>query len=107
MTKLPKSIFELIDTEGFRLRPGMYLGEKSIDVLEAFIDGYQYALDSFEITDERNTEFEKFRGWVIKYYERGQYSGGWKHLILEDCKGDQQKSIDRFFDLYDKFKVGS
>lgn len=105
MTKLPESIFELIDTKSFRLRPGMYLGQKSIDVLNAVIDGYCYALDSYKITDKRSEEFEKFREWVIKYYSRRQYTGGWKHLILEDCKGDQQKSVDKFFELYDKFKV--
>ena len=105
MTKLPESIFELIDTESFRLRPGMYLGEKSINVLNAFIDGYQYALDSYNIKDEKNIKFERFRDWVIEYYSRGEYSGGWMHLILEDCNGDQQKSVDKFFDLYDKFKI--
>jgi hypothetical protein len=105
MTELPESIFDLIDLESFRLRPGMYLQIKSIDVLRAFIDGYQYALDSYKVKDEKNERFEKFREWVLEYYSRPQYTGGWNHIILENCKGDQEKSVDKFFELYDKFKM--
>jgi hypothetical protein len=104
MTKLPESIFDLIDLEGFRLRPGMYLGLKNIDVLNAFIDGYQYALESYNVKDEKSIKFEEFRGWVLGEYARPQYTGGWKHIILEDCQEDQGKSMDKFFELYDRFK---
>ena len=82
----------------------MYLQAKRIDVLRAFIDGYQYALDSYGVKDNRNDRFKKFREWVLEHYSRPQYAGGWNDIILEDCKGDQQKSVDKFFDLYDKFK---
>ena len=73
--------------------------------MNAFIDGYQYALNSYKIKDDKNKRFEKFRGWVLQYYSRPVYTGGWKDLILEDCKGDQQKSVDQFFELYDQFKT--
>jgi len=104
MIKLPKSIFELIDTESFRERPGMYLGQNNIDLLSAFIDGYQYAIDSYQILDEKNIRFEHFRDWVIKFYSAGQYTGNWKNLILDNCNGDNQKAVDTFFTLYDTFR---
>ena len=105
MTEPPQSIFDLIDLESFRLRPAMYIGLKSIDVLDAFIGGYQYALDSYEIKDEKNTRFERFREWTLGQYARPNYAGGWKHIILEHSRGDQEKSVDTFFELYDRFKV--
>jgi hypothetical protein len=83
----------------------MYLGLKSIDILNAFIDGYQYALNSYNVKDEKNIKFEHFREWVLLQYSRPSYSGGWKHIILEDCEGDQEKSMDKFFELYDQFKT--
>jgi hypothetical protein len=104
MSDFPNSIFELIDTESFRQRPGMYLGQKNIDLLNAFIDGYQYAIEAFEISDFKSLKFKKFRIWVLAYYKAGQYTGGWKDIILEKCNGDRQKAVDTFFDLYDHFK---
>jgi hypothetical protein len=82
----------------------MYLGQKSILMLSAFIDGYQYALHSFEISDHKSTKFDDFRNWVIHFYKAGQYSGGWHHLILDNCNDDDQKALDIFFELYDRFK---
>ena len=105
LTEFPKSIFELIDTKSFRERPGMYLGQKNIDLLSAMIEGYQYAIDSYEILDDKSIRFEKFRDWVVNFYNAGEYTGSWKHLILDDCNGDSQKAVDTFFNLYDRFKA--
>src|SRR5687767_14450943 len=106
MTRLPASLFDLIDTDSFRQRPGMYLGQKSIALLNALINGYIYAVDSYQISDDKEIKFRTFRDWVVKFYHAGQYNGGWEHLILEKCNGDSEKAVDTFFDLYDRFNRG-
>jgi len=83
----------------------MYLGQKSIDLLSAFIEGYQYAIDSYQIIDEMETRFQKFRVWVINFYHAEEYTGGWKQVILDNCDDDSEKAVDVFFDLYDQFKT--
>ena len=37
----PKSIFELIASENFRKRPGLYIGGNSILKLRLFMNGYE------------------------------------------------------------------
>ncbi len=52
---LPKSIFELIDSESFRKRTAMYIGEKSISNLRIFMDGYQ-ACELFNEINAKETK---------------------------------------------------
>ena len=102
MEKLPKSIFELLSSETFRNRLGLFIEEKKIGILRAFIDGFLLA----KISENRSLEREKFaefHNWVANYYGWNESTEGWKNIILKECNGDEEIAVDIFFDVYDKF----
>ena len=103
--KIPESIFELIKEDSFRKRTAMYIGEKNINLLKGFMDGYFYGLDSKEIhLRETEPKFKKFHDWVANYFNWYESTAGWKNIILKECGGDEKMAVDKFFELYDKFK---
>jgi len=103
MEQLPKSIFALLASESFRTRPGMYIGEKKISILRAFIDGYFYATESKNTTSSEKEKFAEFHDWVANYFGWYESTAGWKNIILKECDGDEEKAVDKFFEVYDKF----
>ena len=103
MNNLPKSIFELIDLEQFRTKTAMYLGDKKISALDSFINGYFYAIWTNQIEADDPYKFDEFNNWIENYYGTNS-TAGWRRLILSECDGDEEKALDRFFDLYDEFK---
>ena len=103
--KYTESIFDLMNEENFRKRTAMYIGEKKINILKGFIDGYFYGLDVKEIhLRESEPKFEKFSDWVANHFNWYESTAGWKNIILKECDGDEKLSVDKFFELYDKFK---
>ena len=105
MTKLPKSIFDLIDMEDFRKRTSMYIGDKKITALKSFIDGYFYAIWANDIEVDDKIRFDDFPDWVAKQFKWTESTGGWSKIILDECNGDEHLAVDKFFELYDKFKT--
>ncbi|HRH47445.1 MAG TPA: hypothetical protein PLP23_01765 [Panacibacter sp.] len=103
MTQLPKSIFDLLELEDFRLRTAMYLGEKKICVLRAFIDGYFYATDTHNLKLIDDKRFLKFNDWTALHFGWRESTAGWKNIILDECNRDEEKAVDKFFEVYDKF----
>lgn len=103
--KYTESIFDLINEENFRKRTAMYIGEKKISILKGFIDGYFYGLDVKEIhLRESEPKFVNFSDWVANHFNWAESTAGWKNIILKECDGDEKLSVDKFFELYDKFK---
>jgi hypothetical protein len=105
MTKLPKSIFDFIDMEDFRKRTAMYLGDKKISTLKSFFDGYFYATWTNNIEVDDKIKFGEFHDWVARQCNWGESTTGWSRIILEECNGDEELAIDKFFELYDTFKT--
>ena len=99
MKQHPNSIFELLSSENFRFRPEMYIGKKNVTILRAFIDGYFYA----ENNSLEKEKFEEFHDWVANYFGWFESTAGWNNIILEECNGDEEKAIDKFFEIFDKF----
>ena len=93
-----KNLYDSLDK--MRERPAMYLGEKSISRMEAFIMGF-YEGSNDEITE--NPPFDGFNDFVGKFY--GKYTtAGWKNLILSDHYGNEKEALDRFFVLLDEYR---
>ncbi|SKC84402.1 hypothetical protein [Ohtaekwangia koreensis] len=90
MTKPPKSIFDLIDTEDFRKKTAMYIGDKKITTLKSFIDGYFYATWTNDIEVDDKIRFDYFHDWVATQFKWKESTAGWCKIILDECKGDEE-----------------
>lgn len=97
------SVSSIIET--IRKRPGMYLGSNSITDLSHFLDGYVMAekehdvywrKEMFPLDFEFIDEFTKIR---LKKFNN---LGWWNH-ILDYCEADEEKALNKFFELYDEF----
>ncbi|CAM1344658.1 hypothetical protein [Tenacibaculum amylolyticum] len=95
-------IADLLELENFRLRTPMYIGEKKISALNSFIHGIYYAFETYNV-DEAYI-LKGFDDWVANYYKYSESTLGWKNMILEHFNYDEEKSLEEFFNLYDKFK---
>ena len=98
------SIHNAIDT--IRKRPGMYLGSKSITALSHFLNGYRFAEIDYEVKriDELLPLNFKFMHEFTKIKLRNDDNSGWCNQILQYCKGDEEKALDEFLELYDEFR---
>lgn len=103
MNQLPKSIFELLTSENFRNRPAMFIGEKKISILRAFIDGYLLGAERDNTTLREKEKFAEFHDWVANYFGWYESTAGWKNIILKECNGNEESAVDKFFEIYDKF----
>ncbi len=81
----------------------MYIGDKKITILRAFIDGYLFALEANNINLAEKEKFTEFHDWVANYFGWYESTAGWKNIILEECNGNEEIAVDKFFELYDKF----
>ncbi|WP_299215092.1 hypothetical protein [uncultured Aquimarina sp.] len=99
--EIPK-LKALLESDNFRSRIGMYLGEKKISTLKGFLDGIYYSFDAYDLKEENL--FEGLHDWVANYYGWTESTAGWKNIILEECGNDEVKAVDEFFKIYDEFK---
>jgi len=76
--------------------PGLYLGEKSIILLKAYIDGF------IEGRKEKEIRFQqKFQPYIEKIYpSKGAYS--WAKIILFNSHSEDE-AFDKFYELLDDF----
>lgn len=101
-------LFQMLDR--IKERPGMWLCTHSISTLNTYIDGYQNALMDLEVYGAKPKtvlfpldfrfmhEFSK-----IKTNSYGS-SSGWANMILEQCDGNQELALKRFFEYLDEFR---
>lgn len=85
--------------EDIRARPGIYLGEKSVTRLGAFIDGYLYG----------KTQKGMFASKILTGYQqfvRDRYkvveSRRWDRILLSS-EGSENLAFDRSFVLLDEY----
>lgn len=90
-------IEELLDA--VKLRPQIFLGQATIDRLSAFIVGWSIASKDAE----SDQQMEAFQSWVSKLYDQPNIHA-WDRLIKLNCI-DENKALDRFFELWDEFKM--
>lgn len=96
--------------ESFRKRPGMYMGKKSINLLQIFLCGVECAEGSHNVAEGKNIfklfrakdhHWMHFEGWIAsKYGNRPTKSFG---LALEKSEGDEAAAFDLWFKWFDEF----
>jgi hypothetical protein len=94
---------QLLESESFRNKTEMYIGEKRISTLKSFFDGIYYSFDTYKIKEK--DIFIGLNQWTAKYYDWEETSAGWKDIILIENGNDEEKALNEFFEIYDKFKL--
>lgn len=99
-------MYEYSIIEKIRKRPGMYLGSNSITALQHFLNGCRFAL--------RETGNDKADSlFPLDFYFMHEYTSllfdlpdtaGWRNHIMWNCDGDEEKALNKFFELFDEFK---
>lgn len=90
------SIVELIDR--IKSRPAMFIGQRSISCLAAFIDGWRYGL-SGSVSDEQI--LLGFQEWVQRRFHVST-THGWARIILFHSH-DEVDALDQFFALFSEY----
>lgn len=92
----------ILDT--IRERPAMYLGEATITALWHFLIGWNMALDRVSGYAEKPREVPNDSAdWVgYRLHLDSNRGGFWKQAILSRVR-DQQRALDRFFELRDEY----
>lgn len=100
-------IYGIIDI--IRQNPVMYIGKKSISQLNAFLMGFSACESYNHLAD--HTRLMPLDFWYMNEYVAHRYNDnyssnvGWAYIILQQCGGDEEKALDKFFDLYDEFRA--
>ncbi len=92
-------IYDLLDS--IEQKPAIYLGEKSLSLLRAFIDGYLFAARRSLL---RPNGFFDFHEWVALRLGYFESTSGYVNMILKSEMGDETKGFDRFFQLWHDFR---
>jgi hypothetical protein len=81
-----------------RARPGVVLGQKSVEILEAFLTGYTYATQ-----DPEDLRFlSGFTDWLRRHYHI-KSSQGWAKII-RFYSADDVETLDLFWKLLDEYR---
>lgn len=85
--------------------PEIYIGKKSLSSLMMYLDGYYDATQYFGVEFE-NGFYPEISNWVRKKLSvENNLSLHYSNLILEECKGDEEKAFNLFFALLEEFKL--
>lgn len=99
--------FELIDR--MRERPAIWLGKKSITLVNVFLWGYEAAERDYNIKIKSKKQLLPLDWWFmheftkIKCHEY-ESTAGWCNIILNHCGGDEKLAFDKFYEFFDEFK---
>ncbi len=84
-------------------KPGLYIGEPSINELYMFLQGYNFARRELKIVPSgEESEFREFQFWLQKKFNL-QTSQSWSQLILLTSLNEQE-GFYRFFELLEEFR---
>jgi len=124
MSEETYNIYNLLDK--MRERPALYLGKKSLICLDAYAEGYRWALLDRGIKDVSEPAFFsiEFHDWVAAKLGYNYSQMGWCNAILSAALGGSPKSkkpwerlqvravkpvedaaaFDRFYELLDEWR---
>ncbi len=110
-----EDIYALLDV--IQIRPGMYLGYRSITNLRMFLYGIEFSLNTLvEVPSKFNWRQFKpnlhpqyafgFHNWIIRKLLKSKESPyGWDYIILQKTDNDEEKALEYFFALLEEFKL--
>lgn len=93
---MKKEIYDLL--MDIKKRPGVYLGQKSLTLLDAFLGGY-----IFRLREEGNpdAELRDFQNYIANRFNiRSTHS--WAHII-RFYSSSEADAFDRFYELLNDF----
>ncbi|MGV3756158.1 MAG: hypothetical protein ACO1QS_12320 [Verrucomicrobiota bacterium] len=102
--ELDESIYDLI--EQIRKKPGMYIGERSINRLHAFLVGYTAGIARTGFMLGGLEDFHRFHEWTAQQLGFTGSSAGWHNMIRERSTSEAD-AFDHFFKLLDQFRTAS
>ena len=88
------SLIELLDS--ICQRPGMYIGEPSLEKLSCFIYGYKKAMHDLGVEETPEINFTEFSDWARKKYDYpgSAVTAGWDKSIYAISMGVSSKDLD-------------
>jgi hypothetical protein len=97
-----RDVYDLLDL--VRERPGMWIGECTLPVLRAYLEGFSLALYCAGIAFKSEPDFDLFQEWVTKRLglERGEE--GWPQLLLDSVNGNESLAFQRFWEEVDLYR---
>lgn len=87
-------IYDLILSEKFRKRPGMFIGDLSPNNLQVFLSGYQTAMVDMGVVDTSSPQFQEFHDWIANRFGFIESTAGWPNMILAITLGQHPVEID-------------
>lgn len=115
------NIYDLLDE--MREKPAMYLGVKSLRLLQAYTDGHMFALYQRGLKETSSPPFyREFNDWTAERLGYEYSTAGWCNIILANTLGwspkhhkwaklmqsvkpaDEAAALDRFYELLDEYR---
>ncbi|MCL1474659.1 hypothetical protein [Argonema antarcticum] len=94
------SFYDLL--QKIKQRPSLYLGNRSINHLQVFLDGYTFARRQLGVPlTEEEREFENFQEWIEQRFNQPS-TQSWARIILFYSE-DERDALDSFFELFEDF----
>lgn len=85
-------------------RPGMYLGQRDLGLLQSYINGFYMCEIQNKIVDKNDERFQdEFYHWLKKKYEL-EACNSWKELIKQLSEKNGKDELDLFFSVFNEFK---
>jgi hypothetical protein len=94
------SVFDLFAR--VRNKPALFVGEKSLIRIRAFVDGYIVGAAECKRLPQGLDTFHDFHDWIAKKFNFTAPTSGWCNMILDRTESDAQ-AFDRFYELLDEF----
>lgn len=91
---------ELIDV--IRVRTAMYTGIRTLSALSSFLNGWQFAMETYGIEPKRVLPRD-FHDWVAYRLHFRESTSGYKNMILKHVP-DEYAAVDRFYELLDEHR---
>ncbi|MGD1918707.1 MAG: hypothetical protein ACFCAD_07340 [Pleurocapsa sp.] len=89
--------------ERLRKYPALYTGDNTLKSIEAFLAGYWFATDRYEISTHDDLLISnEFHSWVAYRLHFSSSHCGWCNLIYERTNSEKE-AVNKFFELYEEF----
>ncbi len=83
-------------TYAIKLRPGLYIGKKSIVRLHQFLNGFSEAYYYIDAENKNFGVYPGFQEWIYNKY-RAEEAISWSSIIL-DHSDNEEEAVDLFFE---------
>lgn len=91
-----RKIYELLKL--IEKKPEVWLTSKTISSLQDFLNGYLTLGFADDIYEVGQPEFKEFEYWLRRSSKENLSVGSsFSSILLEECKGDEEKAFNKFF----------